>query len=1803
MKKSRITKLLSFLLVLLMVLEMVPLSTVHAADNTDLSIDFNYKSEFANANAALIHEANQGHKYTQITSDKVFQDGYSWVKIFDGDLKREGGRFREVMESTKPNEKYITLSQDVDLNFGDGKWVPIKITSDKVLDLNGFTLTWYDKTNKENGENWQSTNIYDHYLEKYFIYIQEGATLTIIDSSAPVNGYDTGVGTGKIVTTGQIISAFEQQLDYYTHRDMFVVDGNLVIYGGTFQAGRQKDQYKSKFSWSKLADCLGKTLDLGLSIAEYATGLDAANAAMKDVKESLKTPPAQGNTSDSTDSDSAGARPDGSNGTQNQTVNTPASQGAADNSKDRAQTVGERTGTDTTNNNTTNNQTGGSTAQTNGQNEANSQGTAKKDKNSQIAAAEKTVVQAAMDKDKITDMFTKGAEVVSSISGMIGNVEGTRVTQTIFGTVAKVNTSGTLVVYGGTLQGHGSTPNLRNAAVEIVRLGLHAGSDVKQKNDGGRAYIYGGTIEGYSGANVFNFVRAPKAAQTGIARAFQCETDNHEIKSITYLTEGATVTEPKTSKSVYVEYPYTYELDAAETNNLEVLHYENQDAVAADKTGKVDPIPVDTSNVVVRGGTFRTFSELANQGARLPYQREIDPTGEGMTFVKYTGTSGSVNLGLESFGEDMIRDGRIQLVDVYGDGTLVLMDEQVDEAHLNGLKHYRLFCGDTELRHIRYLNVYPMNAGANATHSFSLQTYYGQTNLSNISTWNEENNEENDHTAPFAGDEYFFDYEFDARDARDYYLMPNLDGGIYDTSMQDSEAWYYPEPVDSKGELIPDFASTITLANFTYKGTSYTAPVQYMKDLYIFQDGDYDDFSTATYYRSTNDSYRENLKWFRYRVYRVDPITRENISESDTWGVDQPLAEVVYGVAQDDVMRCKLDLYDLSQYLIEKTKGTKNPWTGYKQGELYRIVLNVDEYLNYGYTGEDNIGCDRSLSMKYDSGVGNDWSVKSTYTRKREAFAGNLPVATTESSVLFRCSSVSEQAKLPSTDASSNVFYDTDYTPLQFDSYAILAGEDATINFVNAKVSQADNAGNDFISVYYQWYVSDDAIVDRDPSDANRVTDKLIAGMTNINMDWNTSSDHKPEKWNPAADKYDYRNTLSPDDPHYEEYGEDGLHDNPEYWTMYDLHAYTTELRQNELCMKPGTTGNLTMQNNNPFAFNTDSCYIPKELAGKYVYVKAIVTNLKEEYTYIYDRKQVYYSHPMLIIDASMLTPKNQQPAMELSHVSGDCYYSEMQGYKLGTNAYYSFTGTTLPEAMKKAGFEVRLSQRIETQFNPYTTLYTEKNGNTVNLKNYITKEGLHYVYQTQELIYKRPYWSATNGFKEALYKEELVATRMDIFRVYASTTGADGYINSLSAVGVGTPIIGKKPSTINTVKTDNPGAYVYDVEWQIYDPNSYSGWILMKDDAVFEEGQRYMVTLTFKPESGYFFDADASGMSAYINGEEATVVANPYASNKAYVDMEFTPVSNPAFTQQPQSGNSILNDGLNVNWELNFTPTQLKLVRINSGSGRPFYAYTDLDPAATSANVTPGGDVYEIRAYINDSNYYSSQRFTVTRKAPYTATSTFTVGGKVTVDTERIAQYSDFWMEAYLNGEITYQWYRGDSAISGATGASYTPTSADVGKKIYAKVSKDSTTLDTPEMTVTATAGLDVSYIGKAAATVNGNSVTVSNANACKLGYLGMDGKYVTFKATKNADGTYTYTVPDGVSKVILGVKGDVTGDNRINVADVSKAYAHAKGSTALTGDNLFIADITGDNRINVADVSKAYAHAKGSSPLTWDT
>lgn len=69
--------------------------------------------------------------------------------------------------------------------------------------------------------------------------------------------------------------------------------------------------------------------------------------------------------------------------------------------------------------------------------------------------------------------------------------------------------------------------------------------------------------------------------------------------------------------------------------------------------------------------------------------------------------------------------------------------------------------------------------------------------------------------------------------------------------------------------------------------------------------------------------------------------------------------------------------------------------------------------------------------------------------------------------------------------------------------------------------------------------------------------------------------------------------------------------------------------------------------------------------------------------------------------------------------------------------------------------------------------------------------------------------------------------------------------------------------------------------------------------------------------------------------------------------------------------------------------------------------------------------------------------------------------------------------------------------------------------------------------------------------------------------------------------------------AKVCL--KGDLTGDGKVNTADVGRLYAHVRGTWLLTDDYaLSCGNVAGtDATINTADVGRLYAHVKGTRVL----
>ena len=119
---------------------------------------------------------------------------------------------------------------------------------------------------------------------------------------------------------------------------------------------------------------------------------------------------------------------------------------------------------------------------------------------------------------------------------------------------------------------------------------------------------------------------------------------------------------------------------------------------------------------------------------------------------------------------------------------------------------------------------------------------------------------------------------------------------------------------------------------------------------------------------------------------------------------------------------------------------------------------------------------------------------------------------------------------------------------------------------------------------------------------------------------------------------------------------------------------------------------------------------------------------------------------------------------------------------------------------------------------------------------------------------------------------------------------------------------------------------------------------------------------------------------------------------------------------------------------------------------------------------------------------------------------------------------------------------------------------------------------------------------------TVIGRTVTVTSQNACKLGYL-EGGKYVAITPTDNGDGSYSFEVPEGITDVVLVIKGDINGDGEIKGSDITQLKAGCLGKlkTPLTELQIFAGDIVSDGEIKGSDITQLKAAFLGKIELSW--
>lgn len=189
---------------------------------------------------------------------------------------------------------------------------------------------------------------------------------------------------------------------------------------------------------------------------------------------------------------------------------------------------------------------------------------------------------------------------------------------------------------------------------------------------------------------------------------------------------------------------------------------------------------------------------------------------------------------------------------------------------------------------------------------------------------------------------------------------------------------------------------------------------------------------------------------------------------------------------------------------------------------------------------------------------------------------------------------------------------------------------------------------------------------------------------------------------------------------------------------------------------------------------------------------------------------------------------------------------------------------------------------------------------------------------------------------------------------------------------------------------------------------------------------------------------------------------------------------------------------------QIRFNKDVLEVVSITESEG-----YTNLASGAKTAVITTVAD--------------ANDRGVVGISVAKTEETTYPVKDIVTV-TFKAKAAGDGWFELYESTDGT------DGCESDISGGAVTVEAAAV-----------------TGVTVTAyPESLASSY------SVNGQTVTVTYDKPCKVGYLGSDGKYVAISAVASGS-SYAFTAPDGVTEVVLVIKGDVDKNDSVGSSDKS--------------------------------------------------
>ena len=503
-------------------------------------------------------------------------------------------------------------------------------------------------------------------------------------------------------------------------------------------------------------------------------------------------------------------------------------------------------------------------------------------------------------------------------------------------------------------------------------------------------------------------------------------------------------------------------------------------------------------------------------------------------------------------------------------------------------------------------------------------------------------------------------------------------------------------------------------------------------------------------------------------------------------------------------------------------------------------------------------------------------------------------------------------------------------------------------------------------------------------------------------------------------------------------------------------------------------------------------------------------------------------------------------PTPDMDEADWDELASDLGTMALGsanTNIDFNFSAKTLSAEAIAAGYSVKRALKVTRDgITVYDKEYASNEVYGWNLKDNIDEGGNYHI------IPQLNYY--LDGGKVA-----------EVSHLYTvKVTGST--IKTIALAGIGTPVIGLDPSHAEFAFSNTDGVIIKKVQWEYWTSEMGGVWVNLPDGSKFEEGKRYAVLLELETEDGYSFAANKEDMTVYINGEACNVFNHDTSETAA--ELEFTPITDPAFIVKPVGGNVAEGEKFTITWETNFKPAWIEILSFNSANGAPNKSI-DVPADATSFELDANEFGYVLNVYYNGNQCVSNgEKFYVNEIKTIVNTIELQVAKPVIGEAPTKPTIKSVNGDENLKDLVSFfsdtkvHWVEADSAEDIANGNKNPTVFAD--GKIYA---------------------LHVAI-----------QSTKEIAEDCVLNVYGTDGELLwsgNISFSDPSDKTLVYT--DAYLGNFKLEIGNVNGDDLIDFTDLQRLYQHITGDSPLSGDALGAADVNADTVIDFSDLQALFA------------